>query len=153
MQLSYDFCLPENSALADAATRAYDSKGQKLTQHWIDFPGRVLQGATKAQQRQLIGAADYADQPLTVHSARSLLAPMIDSAAAKTEARLDSKFGTRLDAVETSVGTLESTITTEFRSFKEEMKTVLVQSQQQQRRYQPSYHHQQQQQDQSKGKG
>ena len=47
---------------------------------------------------------------------------MIYSVAAKTEARLDSKFGTRLDAVETSVGTLESTITTEFRSFKEEMK-------------------------------
>ena len=65
MQASYDFCKPENKALADAASRAFDSKGERLTQHWVDFPGRVLQGATKAQQRQLIGAAEYAEQPLT----------------------------------------------------------------------------------------
>ena len=78
MQASYDFCKPENKALADAASRSFDSKGSKLTQHWVDFEGRVLQGATKAQQRQLIGAAEYAEQPLTVQTARSLLAPMID---------------------------------------------------------------------------
>ena len=54
-----------------------------------------MQGATKAQQRQLIGAADYAEQPLTVQSARSLLAPMIDSAVSKSEGRLDAKYSTR----------------------------------------------------------
>ena len=71
------------------------SKGLRLTQHWIDFPGRVMQGATKAQQRQLmiIGAAHYAEQPLTVQSARSLLAPMIDSAVAKSEALQDVTAG------------------------------------------------------------
>ena len=39
---SYLWCLTENKALSDAAGRAYDSKGNRLTQHWIDFPGRVL---------------------------------------------------------------------------------------------------------------
>ena len=72
---SYLWCLTENKALSAVAVRAFDSKGNRLTQHWIDFCGRVLQGATKAQQRQLIGAAEYVEQPLTVQTARSLLAP------------------------------------------------------------------------------
>ena len=50
-----------------------------------------MQGATKAQQRQLIGAAEYAEQPLTVQTARALLAPTIDSAVYKSEGRLDAK--------------------------------------------------------------
>ena len=103
----------------------------------------MLQGATKAQQQQLVGAADYADQPLTVHSARSLLAPMIDSAVSKSEVRIDAKFGTRMDAIETSVGTLESSITSELRTFKTEMKEVLMQSQQVQQPYQQPYQQQQ----------
>ena len=122
---SYLWCLTENKALSDAAARAFDSKGNRLTQHWVDFPGRVLQGATKAQQRQLIGAAEYAEQPLTVHTARSLLAPMIDSAVSKSEGRLDAKYSTRIDLLETSVGSLETTVTSELRSFKAEMKEVL----------------------------
>ena len=84
-----------------------------------------MQGATKAQQRQLIGAADYAEQPLTVQTARSLLAPVIDSAVAKSEGRLDAKYSTRIDLLETSVGSLETTVTSELRSFKAEMKEVL----------------------------
>ena len=125
MQASHDFCKPENKALADAASRAFDSKGVRLTQHWVDFGGRVLQGATKAQQRQLVGAAVYAEQPLTVQTARSLLAPMIDSAVSKSEGRLDAKYSTRIDLLETSVGSLETTVTSELRSFKAEMKEVL----------------------------
>ena len=85
----------------------------------------MLQGATKAQQRQLIGAAEYAEQPLTVQTARSLLAPMIDSAVSKSEGRLDAKYSTRIDLLETSVGSLETTVTSELRSFKAEMKEVL----------------------------
>ena len=139
------WCKPENKALADAAARAFDSKGNRLTQHWIDFPGRVLQGATKAQQRQLIGAAEYAEQPLTVQTARSLLAPMIDSAVSKSEGRLDAKYSTRIDLLETSVGSLETTVTSELRSFKAEMKEVL-----QGATAGPQHRYQQQQ---SKGKG
>ena len=141
--MSYLWCLPENKALSDAAARAYDSKGNRLTQHWIDFPGRVLQGATKAQQRQLIGAAEYAEQPLTVQTARSLLAPMIDSAVSKSEGRLDAKYSTRIDLLETSVGSLETTVTSELRSFKAEMKEVLQGATAGPQRYQQ----------QSKGKG
>ena len=118
VQASYDFCKPENKALADAASRSFDSKGNRLTQHWIDFPGRVMQGATKAQQRQLVGAADYAEQPLTVQTARALLAPMIDSAVSKSEGRLDAKHSTRIDLLKTSVGSRETTVTSELRSFK-----------------------------------
>jgi hypothetical protein len=84
-----------------------------------------MQGASKAQQRQLIGAADYPEQPLTVQTARSLLAPMVDSAVSKSEGRLDAKYSTRIDLLETSVGSLETTVTSELRSFKAEMKEVL----------------------------
>ena len=119
------WCLTENKALSDAAARAFDSKGNRLTRHWVDFPGRVLQGVTKAEQRQLIGLAEYAEQPLTVHTARSLLAPMIDSAVSKSEGRLDAKYSSRIDLLETSVGSLETTVTSELRSFKAEMKEVL----------------------------
>ena len=125
VQASYTWCIAENKALADAATRACDSKGNRLTQHWIDFPGRVLRGATRAQQKQLIGAADYSEQPLTVQTARSLLAPMIDSAVTKSEDRLDAKYNTRIDLLETSVGSLEAMVTSELRSFKTEMKEVM----------------------------
>ena len=117
--------MTENKALSDAAARAFDSKGNRLTQHWVDFPGRVLQGGTKAQQRQLIGAAEYAEQPLTVQTARSLLAPMTESAVSKSEGRLDAKYSTRIDLLETSVRSLETTVTSELRSFKAEMKEVL----------------------------
>ena len=125
VQASYDFCKPENKALADAASRSFDSKGNRLTQHWIDFPGRVLQGATKAQQRQLIGAVEYHKQPLIEQTTRALLAPMIDSAVFKSEDRLDSKYSTRIDFLEVSVGSLETTVTSELRSFRAEMKEVL----------------------------
>ena len=118
----YLWSLTENKALSAAAARAFDSKGNRLTQHWIDFHGRVLQGAMKAQQRQLIGAAEYAEQPLTVQTARSLLTPTIDSAVSKSEGRLDAKYSTRIGLLETSVGSLETTVTSELRYFKAEMK-------------------------------
>ena len=60
-----------------------------------------------------------------MQTARSLLAPMIDSAVAKSEGRLDAKYSTRIDLLETSVGSLEATVTSELRSFKTEMKEVL----------------------------
>ena len=50
---------------------------------------------------------------------------MIDSAVSKSEGRLDAKYGTRIDLLETSVGSLETTVTSELRSFKAEMKEVL----------------------------
>ena len=60
-----------------------------------------------------------------MQTARSLLAPMIDSAVSKSEGRLDAKYSTRIDLLETSVGSLETTVTSELRSFKAEMKEVL----------------------------
>ena len=50
---------------------------------------------------------------------------MIDSTVSKSEGRLDAKYGTRIDLLETSVGSLETTVTSELRSFKAEMKEVL----------------------------
>jgi hypothetical protein len=50
---------------------------------------------------------------------------MIDSAVSKSEGRLDAKYSTRIDLLETSVGSLETTVTSELRSFKAEMKEVL----------------------------
>ena len=55
----------------------------------------------------------------------SLLAPMIDSAVSKSEGRLDAKYSTRIYLLDTSVGSLETIVTSELRSFKAEMKQVL----------------------------
>jgi hypothetical protein len=50
---------------------------------------------------------------------------MIDSAVSKSEGRLEAKYSTRIDLLETSVGSLETTVKSELRSFKAEMKEVL----------------------------
>ena len=60
-----------------------------------------------------------------MQTARSLLAPMNDPAVSKSEGRLDAKYGTRIVLLETSVGSLDTIVTAELRSFKSEMKEVL----------------------------
>ena len=69
MQDSYGWCIPEDKALADAATRAYDSKGNKLThwQHWESVAGcDDREGVAEAadwSSRVCRAATDCADCP------------------------------------------------------------------------------------------
>ena len=90
----------------------------KLKQHWIDYEGRKHDETTltKTQKKKMVGALMHADTPLTELAARTLMAKYADSAVAKTEARLETKFGGRIDAVENAVGSLESTFGTQMQT-------------------------------------
>ena len=62
----------------------------------MDFPG-----TTKAQQKKLIGSISVDESLLMPASVRALMAQCADSAVAKSEVRLEQRFGDRLAGVET----------------------------------------------------
>jgi hypothetical protein len=89
---------------------AADSCRLGLAQHWIDFPGRKLSGATKSQVKKLAGAVMMADSPITETAARSMFASYADRATDKLEVKIEG----RLDAVEQSQRSLETVVTTQI---------------------------------------
>ena len=122
MRACYDFMLNEEKPL-----RA-ESRVQGLKQHWVDFPGRSGAGMTKAQQKKLIGSVAVDESMLTPASVRALMAQCADSAVAKSEVRLEQRFEDRLSGVETSMGSLESTVTSQLKAVAQELKTEIQQS-------------------------
>ena len=118
--LCHAFMLNAEKPIAVAARKL------KLKQHWVDYDGRKVDDSslTKKQRKELIGAVMNADSPLTELAARTLMAQYADSAVAKTEARLEQKFGGRLDSVENAVGSLESTVGTQMLALVNEVKTL-----------------------------
>ena len=83
---------------------------------------------TKAQQKRLVGSVAVDESMLTSASVRALMAQCADSAVAKSEVRLEQRFEDRLSGVETSMGSLESTVTSQLKAVAQELKTEIQQS-------------------------
>ena len=105
-----------------------ESRDLGLKQHWVDFPGRSAAGMTKAQQKKLVGSVAVDESLLTPASVRALMAQCADSAVAKSEVRLEQRFEDRLSGVETSMGSLESTVTSQLKAVAQELKSEIQQS-------------------------
>ena len=118
----YDWMLNEEKPL-----RA-ESRDQGLKQHWVDFPGKSDVGMAKAQQKKLVGSVAVDVSMLTTASVRALMAQCADSAVAKSEVRLEQRFEDRLAGVETSMGSLESTVTSQLNAVAQELKSEIQQS-------------------------
>ena len=118
----YDFMLGGERPL-----RA-EGRDQGLKQHWVDFPGRRVTGMKKAQQKKLIGSVAVDESLLTQASVRALMAQCADSAVAKSEVRLKQRFEDRLAGVETSMGSLESTVASQWKAVAQELKSEIQQS-------------------------
>ena len=118
----YDWMLNEEKPL-----RA-ESRDLGLKQHWVDFPGRSAAGMTKAQQKKLVGSVAVDESLLTPASVRALMAQCADSAVAKSEVRLEQRFEDRLTGVEASMGSLESTVTSQLKAVAQELKSEIQQS-------------------------
>ena len=104
-----------------------EGRVQELKQHWVDFPSRSVAGMTKAQQK-LVSSVAVDESILTPASVRALMAQCADSAVAKSEARLKQRFEDRLAGVKTSMGLLESTVTSQLKAVAQELKPEIQQS-------------------------
>ena len=83
---------------------------------------------TKAQQKRLVGSVVADESMLTSASVRALMAQCADSAIAKSEVRLEQKFEYMLSGVETSMGSLESNVTSQLKAIAQELKAEIQQS-------------------------
>ena len=83
---------------------------------------------TKAQQKRLVSSFAVDESLLTPVAVRTLMAQCADSAVAKAEVRLKQRFEDRLSGVETSMGSLKSTVTSQLKTMAQEMKSEIQQS-------------------------
>ena len=83
---------------------------------------------TKAQQKRLVGSVAVDESLLTPVAVRALMTQCADSAVAKSEVRLEQRFEDRLSGVETSMGSLESTVTLQLKAVAQELKSEIQQS-------------------------
>ena len=80
---------------------------------------------TKAQHRRLDGSVVVDESMRTSAFVRALMAQCADNAIAKSEVRLEQKFEDRLSGVETAMGSLESTVTSQLQAVAQELKSEI----------------------------
>ena len=105
-----------------------EARDQGLQQHWVDFPDRKVTCVTKAQQKKLVGSVAVDESQLSQTAVRTLMATCADNAIAKAEVRLEQRFEDGLAGVETSMGSLETTVMTQLKAVADELKTEIQQS-------------------------
>ena len=80
---------------------------------------------TKAQQKRLVGSVAVDESMLTPASVRVLMVQCADSEIAKSEVRLQQRFEDRLSGVQTSMGSLEPTVTCQLKAVAQELKSEI----------------------------
>ena len=83
---------------------------------------------TKAQQKRLVGSVVADESLLTPVAVRAIMVQCADSVVAKSKVRLAQRFEDRLSGVETSMGSLESTVTSQLKAVAQELKSEIQQS-------------------------